>query len=391
MIPLACTLQEAGLALALLILAVVALGTIEMMRGTRGLRLLREIVPPDDRAWPPVSVIVPACNEERQVELALRSLLQQDYPSMEIIVVDDRSTDRTGEILDRLAGEFRQLKVLHVTELPAGWLGKNHAVHRAAQQATGQWLLFTDADVVMEPGSLRRAMSYAIENRCDHLAIAPSIHMHGTLLNMAASAFVIFFGFYAKPWKARDPRSSCHLGIGAFNLVRREAYEAIGTHRAIALCPVDDMKLGKLIKQRGFRQDVLLGQGMLSVEWYASFRELRNGLVKNSYAGLEYRFSALIAGTLVVGLLYVWPLVGLLVTGGWTQLAYALATGAAILACWDQSRYMGFNPRYAPLLPFSTLLFLHILWSCTLQTLREGSITWRGTRYSLDELRANNR
>jgi cellulose synthase/poly-beta-1,6-N-acetylglucosamine synthase-like glycosyltransferase len=389
-LPLACTVQEAGLAFAMVILLAVLAGAVEMMRGTRTLALLKELPPPLLTTWPRVSVIVPACNEERQLEAALRSLLKQDYENLEIIAVDDRSTDQTGVILDRLAKEFPRLMVLHITALPAGWLGKNHALQEGARRASGEWLLFTDADVVMEPTSLRRAVGYALEKRVDHLAIAPSIHMKGTLLNLAASAFAVFFGFYARPWKARDPRSPFHIGIGAFNLVRREAYQAIGTHQAIALSPVDDMKLGKLIKRRGFRQDVVVGRDMLTIEWYASFRELRTGLEKNSYAGVEYRLSLLAAGTVAILLVNVWPFLALFLTTGWTLAIYAVVAALTIFCGWDQARFLGFNPRFAWFLPASTLLFLYVLWSCTLKTIREGSITWRGTRYPLDELRKHN-
>ena len=139
-------------------------------------RLSRIAIPSDAReTLPTLSVLVPACNEASTLERAMQSLLAMDYPRLEIIAVNDRSTDGTGELLERLAAANPRLRVRHVTALPSGWLGKNHALHIASQEATGDWLLFTDADVVYTPDALLRAVSYARRVGADHLVVSPRI------------------------------------------------------------------------------------------------------------------------------------------------------------------------------------------------------------------------
>ncbi len=233
--------------------------SLQLALGRRHRRDLRDIPPPD--AFPLVSIIIPARNEERNLREALQSVLTQDYPNREIIVVDDRSTDRTGAILEEMTARQSGLKLLRVTRLPQGWLGKNHALHLGAAEARGEYLLFTDADVVMAPSALARAVGYMRKEGLDQLAVGPVVTMRGQVLNCFAGAFMVFFTLYARPWKVRDPKSSSHIGIGAFNLVRSEAYRAVGGHEAIAMRPDDDMKLGKLIKKKGFLQDLLGRQG----------------------------------------------------------------------------------------------------------------------------------
>ena len=282
--------------LAVLTLLFVLAVTIEFAIGNRSLRRLKSLPPFTGDKAPKVSVIVAARNEARKIERGLRSLLAQDYPNLEFIVVNDRSTDETRAILNRMAEENPRLYVLHVTELPGGWLGKTHALHCGADQATGELLLFTDADVVMERSVISRAVGYIRRANIDHVAVAPQPQMPGTFLNMFGGAFALFFGMYAQPWKASNPKSPRHIGIGAFNLVRAEAYRAIGGHRPIAMRPDDDMKLGKLLKKSGYRQDLVLGGEMITVEWYSSLGELVKGLEKNSFAGVEYNL-ALMIGT----------------------------------------------------------------------------------------------
>src|SRR5947199_2314204 len=246
------------LALATLIAHVAT--AIQVYRGVRSIRSLRDL-PPLAGPLPRVSIIIPARNEERNLEEALRSILALDYDNLEIDVVDDRSTDRTGEILDRLAAVEPRLRVVHVRELPPGWLGKNHALWLGAEKATGDFLLFTDADVVFEPSALRRAVGAMVSDGLDHLTASPEIARPSVLFELFIGAFSLFFALFTKPWKVRDPRSPHHVGIGAFNLVRAAAYRAAGGHRAIAMRPDDDLKLGKLLKTRGFRSELVFGQG----------------------------------------------------------------------------------------------------------------------------------
>lgn len=363
--------------------------TLDFVIGNRRLCRLRNLPPAPNDSLPAVSVVIAARNEERNLEHALQSVLRLDFPGLEVIVVEDRSTDATGAILDRLADQHSQLRVIHVTELPTAWLGKCHALQTGAAQATGPWLLFTDADIVLAPAALRRAVAWAESQQLDHLAVAPHIQMPGTLLPMFAGAFTVFFGMYARPWKASDPQSRHHIGIGAFNLVRTAAYRAVGGHGAIALRPDDDLKLGKLLKQHGCRQAMALGDGFVTVEWYASVPELVRGLEKNSFAGVEYNLAAVVAVSVAQLVFVVWPFAALLLTGGATR---GLNVALVALMAFLYADNAGFHrlPRWHWVgIPVTALLFQYIIWRAVILTLRRNGIDWRGTHYSLAQLKAN--
>ena len=375
--------------LAVVTLLAVLATAVEFAIGNRSLSHLGNIAPFQDRQPPKVSVVVAARNEARKIEAALRSLLTQDYPNLEFIVVDDRSTDETGAILDRLANKDPRIYVVHIMELPKDWLGKNHAQHFGAERATGDLILFTDADVVMERSVISRAVTYLHREEIDHLAITPHLQMPGLLLGMFGGAFALFFGLYAKPWKARDPKSPRHIGIGAFNLVRAEAYRAIGGHRAIAMRPDDDMKLGKLLKKHGFHQDLVRSDGLITVEWYSSVRELIRGLEKNTFAGVEYNLAIVVASSLAQLVVFVWPLVALILTHGATWwLNLAIVSALAILYI-DNAHCHGAKRWHCVGFPVTAILFQYIIWRATLKTLMNNGIDWRGTHYSLKELKAN--
>ena len=382
-----------SLAVAVLVFVLVAAVFVMMARGGTSLGRLADVAPPaDDAERPSVSVVVAARNEERHVAAALGSLLSQveaDGGGMEIVVVEDRSTDATGAILARMAAAHPALRVISVTELPAGWLGKNHALQVGAAAARGEVLLFTDADVVMAPGAIRRAAAYLVRTGRDHLAMAPAVRMPGRLLQAFGVAFGIFFSLATRPWRVGDPRSRAHVGVGAFNMVRASAYRAMGGHRAIAMRPDDDLKLGKLVKKHGFGQAFLIGAPDVSVEWYATLGEAVEGLKKNAFAGLEYRLSWVVAATVVHASLFLWPYVGLVVVGGPARWLYAASVVLLLLLFVGAAQSQGVPLTDAVLFPVASAVFLFIVWNATLWTLARGGIEWRGTRYSLAELRAN--
>jgi glycosyltransferase involved in cell wall biosynthesis len=363
--------------------------TLDAGLGMRKVRRLRDIPPIDPGRAPSVTVVVAARNEEDKIAPALASLLAQDYPHLTVLVVNDRSTDQTGAIVERLAAGSERLKVIHLQTLPGGWLGKNHALQRGAEAADSEWVLFTDADVVMEPTVVARAMEYAVREGLDHLTIAPKLVMPGAVLDAFAGTFAVFFARLAKPWKARDPKSRRHVGIGAFNLVRASAYESVGGHRRIAMRPDDDLKLGKVVKDAGLRQDLVIGEGMVSVEWYATIREAVRGLEKNTFAGLEYSVARVVGATLISLAVDVWPFAAVLVTDGPTRWLNLLSATLAMATYVASTRASGTRPAYALVYPFATLLILFIVVRSTVIALRNGGIRWRDTVYSLEELRRN--
>lgn len=352
-------------------------------------RLRDEPLPPEDWRAPTLSIVVTARNEERDLEAALDTLLSVDYPELELLVVNDRSTDQTGAILDRRAAENPRLTVAHLESLPAGWIGKNYAMQFGAERTRGEFVLFTDADILFQPTTLRRAVYYAQQHEIDHLAMTPEVQVPGFWLKSFVATFTIFFCAYFKPWNAKNPDSKAYVGIGAFNLLRRSVYLTVGGHQPIAMRPDDDVKLGKLVKMNGFRQELVAGLDLIAVPWYGSVREAIVGLEKNAFAGADYRLDVILGASLMMAVFNVGPFVAVFLTAGWTRLLFA-ATALLWLVCgWNSSRNLKQSGVYGLGFPISVLLFLFIQWRSTILTFVNNGIYWRGTHYRLDELRAN--
>ncbi|MEO8127630.1 MAG: glycosyltransferase [Bryobacteraceae bacterium] len=359
-----------------------------MIGGSRSIARLEDIPPITGADLPKISVVVAACNEEYGIEDALTSVLHQDYPDYEVIVVNDRSKDGTGEILRRMAQLNLRLRIIDIRELPPGWLGKNNALQRGADQASGSYLIFTDADIVMHPSVLARAVRYTLDHNLDHLAIPPRVDVDGVLLNSFIGAFALVFSMYVQPWKAKDPKSKQHIGIGAFNMVRTAVYRAAGGHQPIAMRPDDDMRLGRLLKHAGYRQDVVIGTALMSVEWYESFRQLVQGLMKNMFAGVEYNPALAIGSSIGQFIISVWPFAALVLTHGWTQILNAVIVAVIFILFAGSAGPAGIRRIYALTYPLAILVFCYIILRAMTVTLWNGGINWRGTHYSLSQLRA---
>ncbi|HKW76721.1 MAG TPA: glycosyltransferase [Terriglobales bacterium] len=362
---------------------------VDIARGNRATAYLKDAPCYSGEYVHRVSVIVPARNEERKIRAALQSVLRLDYPDLEFIVINDRSSDQTGAILAEIAAEDARLQVLTITELPAGWLGKNYALYEGAKRASGKLLLFTDADVVMEPSTLARAVTYLSANHLQHLAAMPAVHLPTLLSRFFCSAFGVFFSGYLRPWRAKDAATRSFIGIGAFNLVTADAYKQSGSHRMIAMRPDDDIKLGKLLKKAGYRQEMVFGMGLITVEWYSSLRELIAGLMKNAFAGLDYSVLMSISAGITVLLLNVWPFVAIFVARGLALILYVLAVIVMLLLISDANHFYELPRRYAFAHPLSAILFVYIIWKSMVLALWTRGIMWRGTHYPLRLLKAN--
>ncbi len=341
-----------------------------------------------------LTVVVPACNEAASIEVTLNSLLASTGLRLEIVAVDDRSTDETGSMMERVAARVNdggfaghRLKVLHIEELPGGWLGKPHALATAARTASAEWILFTDGDVRFAPEALAYALRYAIAERADHLVLMPDWvvgtagegAMHGAI--HALSAWTL------RLWRVADPKARDFLGVGAFNLVRRSAYEALGGFALLRMEVLEDLRFGWVLKRAGYRQRVVLGPGLASVRWAGSAWGVVRNLEKNLFA--LYRYKTPLALMAAFGLLMqiAWPLLAI-AAGGWARVA-GLATYGAIAGLYFASRKVTrVNPGYVLVYPLAAGLFLFALLRSTALALGRGGVVWRGTLYSLRELRA---
>jgi glycosyltransferase involved in cell wall biosynthesis len=337
-----------------------------------------------------VSIIVPARNEEPTIELGLSLLLALDYDNYEVIVVDDRSTDRTGEIIERVSASPQAhgcLRAIHVKELPTGWLGKTHAMWAAGEQATGDWLLFTDADVLFKPEVVRRALAYSESENADHVVVFPRILMKTPGERMMIAFFQTLFTFGHRPWRVADPDTKDHMGVGAFNMVRRTTYDAIGTYRALRMEVLDDMKLGKVVKNARFRQRNVFGEDLISIRWAIGAMGVVNNLTKNFFAILSFQWWRTLASAFGLLFLNLVPFAGACLTHGWMRLPYDIALGAIFLIYLGMSFKSSIPPYYFLLHPVSTLLFAYTLLRSMVLTLWNDGVTWRGTKYPLEELR----
>jgi glycosyltransferase involved in cell wall biosynthesis len=348
---------------------------------------LADVEAPVGSSLPTLAIVATAKDEGEHIESATRSLLAQEYPNARVIVVDDRSTDATGAILNRLAAEEPRLEVLRIAALPEGWIGKCHALAQGAARADTEWILFTDGDILMERDAVGRAVALALRDGYDHIAVAPDIATETLGERMFVGYFLAMFNASQGVWKASDPRSRAFVGIGAFNLVRREAYRRAGGHEAIRYELLDDMALGKILKRSGARQTLALHGQLIGTRWHAGVRGLILGLEKNAFAAARYSpafMSAAIAALLVltcvpyVGWLLPWPAARWLTALAWVGvfLTYAAGEGSGRIRAWQGLL----------LLP-GGLLYNYAMARSMVIALARGSVRWRGTSYPLRDLR----
>jgi len=338
-----------------------------------------------------LSVIVPACNEEAAIEGCLRSLLASEGIALEILAVDDRSTDATGRMMEAVADDAgaspHTLRVIHIPELPVGWMGKTHAMGLAAAQATGDWLLFTDGDVFYRPETLARALHFAEERAVDHLILYPTMIFQNFGERMMLSFLHALSIWGIRPWKIADPRARRdYIGIGAFNLVRRPVYDAVGGWSALRLEVLEDLRMGFTIKRAGYRQCAVFGRDLIRLRWAAGALGVVNNMTKNLFA--LFRFHVLVAA-LACGALFVLcllPFLSLLL--GWPGLVPAVLTLLALALLYARFHRLGLpNAAYALTFPAGAVLFLFALARSIFRTLLQGGVLWRGTFYPLPELR----
>ncbi len=336
---------------------------------------------------PLVSIIVPACNEATTLEPALRSLLQQDYPNLEIIVIDDRSTDTTFKIITKLAKEFQKIQVGQVKELPMGWLGKNHALYLGAKRARGKILLFTDADIIMKPSTLSRAVAYFMNTNLDHLSLifrnlAPGGLLNAMVVDALGGLFILL-----RPWNVRKKTSKTFIGVGAFNMIRSSAYWKLGGHATFKMHPIDDIMLGKKVKQQGLNQDCLQGGDFVQVRWYESLPEMIHGLMKNIFALYSYRIDYVVVALLGIIMLTIVPVWAVFISKGMARIFFVATVLCRVAVFVRNARGMNVSSTLFPWSLLTPYLTVYIIVKAVWTTIKNQGIEWRGTHYSLKELK----
>ncbi len=340
-----------------------------------------------DGSCPSVAVIIAVRNEELELKNALTSVCNLNYKNLKIIVVNDRSTDNSGRILSALKITYPNINIVNIDTLPPGWLGKNHALYEGYKSSQQEYLLFTDADVVYKSDVLQKAMTYCLQNQLDHLTILPEITTTSPLLQSVISTFIIILTAIQRPWAAKIKTSKASMGVGAFNLVKREAYVKAGTHKAIAMRPDDDLRLGAFIKATGGAADVLYGINELQVEWYKSINEFIKGLMKNAFSGFDYNVLKVIGG--VIGMLsfFVLPLPLIIIFGNWWErLMVLMMLLMQIILYW---KIPGSKTKwwFGLINMYGGIIVTYVIAKSALITIKNKGIYWRETFYSLKELR----
>lgn len=343
---------------------------------------------------PTLTVVVPARDEVEKISATLDALLQADYPGLRILVVDDRSTDGTGAIVDAYVAECAEkkpgkLEAIHITELPEGWLGKTFALMVATDNSVSDYLLFTDADVLFSPSILRRALVYARDSDADHLVVMPTVLVRSRGEGIVLG-FLQMLGLWAsRPWKVADPKAKFDvIGVGAFNMVRRDALNEIGGWLPQRLAVLEDITLGRRMKAAGMRQRVAFAPGLVLVHWAKGGFGLLNGMTKNLFSAFNFQPALLLLACSWIGVFCLLPLAGL----AWLP---TVLPALVILSCIGATyRVMGaesqIDARYAWLYPLGAVGLMFALLRSMVVVLVKRGVVWRGTFYPLRDLRRHN-
>jgi len=300
----------------------------------------------DDSAGPPesapkISVMVAAKDEEGCIEACVRTMLDQDYPDFEMVVCNDRSTDATAAIVQGIADEDPRLRLVNITDLPAGWCGKNNAMQTGIATTAGEWICMIDADCrQLSRRTLSVAMQYAMDNSTDLLSVLPRLEMKTWWENVVQPVCSGVMMIWFRPDKVNDPAAPNAYANGAFILIRRGVYEAIGTHEAVKDRLNEDMHMARLVKESGLRLRVIRGDDLYLVRMYTSFKQIIRGWSRIFYGtfGTLKRLVISLAVVTVMGLLpYVSACLGLAgwaagadPTWAWRALAIAGMAAAAM-------------------------------------------------------------
>lgn len=346
---------------------------------------------PQRKTWPKVVVIVPACNEEAAVEEALRSKLADGYPNLEVVLVNDRSTDRTGPIAEAIAQRDARVRVIHVTELPPDWLGKVHAMQQGVAATESEWILLSDADVHLAPGTLQRLVDAGETRHLDQVACLPELWPTTFLLDVVLCTFVRFFCIAARLWAVSNPRSSASCGVGAFNLVRRTALEKCGGLEALRMTVVDDVGLGQLIKKNGLRSGVYNGRDCVGLHFYRSLGEMARGVEKNVPALGNFSLLRLLLRVAIFLITETTLFAAVWLTSGYWRW---LCVAGIVIAIVTQARFCHWLRRPllpAFLVPLGALAFAVVVVRAGLLETWRGGIIWRGTLYPTAQLKSQQR
>ena len=380
---------------ALWVVAVVWLGI--LIVSLRGLARQSSLLPTADLSLtasdaPLVSILVPARNEEHRVlELCIRSILAQDYGRFEVIAVDDRSTDATAAILKTLARSDERLRVIEGAELPLGWLGKPYAMQQALDQARGEWILATDADMIYETSALRTAMDRLLKTQGDALTFIPRFEAGSFWERVMIPTWGWVFLMYALVYRIDDPESGRSVGIGGFFLMRRTVLDGVGGYNALKDEVMEDARLAERIKRSGARLFIDQAPALISTRMYKTFGEMWECSTKNWFSGVNFSlpfalfcvvsmYLAAVAPPLI-SILSVIALASNVSTNVSSLLIpAALAWLLQVLLMAFVSRFSDVSPVYALTVPLGVAVMYAMLFDSSIRISTGRGVTWKGRR-----------
>lgn len=352
-----------------------SLGSSKRMTSTRNVEL-------------PVSVLIPARNEERNIAQCLQGLLSQEYEPLEILVMDDRSEDDTANVVKRISMHDQRIQLLSGTELPPGWGGKNWACNQLADRATGEFLLFIDSDTILSPGTISIAVEEAAARDADLLSVIPN-RLSNCVIERLLFPFIDWAAFCWMPMKIAHKLRNSRLSatFGQFMLFRRAAYDFIGGHQAIRSNPFDDFELGRLIKKTGLTWTLFDGASRLRVLPYEGNKAAFRGVSRSLFPAFDFRVSVyalLLFMVICLGflpLLTLANMVGDTSENGVIRLVATVSVGMMLVPWIIVCRKFRHSTFVAPLYPFSIALMV-IVSLHSLVTYSFGGVMWKNRKLS---------
>ena len=346
--------------------------------------------------FPRVSILLAARNEQEMLPATLDSLLKLDYPDFEIILVNDDSSDRTGAIADQWAerhGARGKLRVIHNRRLPPGWRGKVHAMNLAAQAATGEWILATDADVVFHPSLLRQAVTLALRKNVQFLSLTPEVEMQSWAEKVVLPAFGLLLFMLFPLRLVNNPRSSRAMAAGAFLLMRHDDLKALGGYARLRDTLIEDLRMAELFKRNGRRTYLGVSRGVFYTRMYENWREVFEGLARSAWEGAGCSLGKVLAGVVAGSVLAVLPwisLAALLLAHGFAATPFiydpaiwaaAAASAASIVIYCPVVFFAGISPLYTFTLPLASIFYSTVSVVSAFRSLTGPGLRWKGRSY----------
>jgi glycosyltransferase involved in cell wall biosynthesis len=361
-------------------------------RFTKNMILLKNL-PVGHLRWPKVSFIVPACNEEEHIERATQTLLNIDYPNLEIVIVNDRSTDKTGEIAERVAKNDPRMKVIHIKELPAGWLGKVHALEKGIAATKGDWILLADADIHFSKTALKKALTYCETENLDFMTAVPDITTKNSILQMMIAQLFHQATVFFDPRRMNDPKNKTCYGQGAFMLVKRTTYERSEKLEWLRMEAIDDTGLALMMRRAGARMGAVAGKDEIQLEWYPSVRSFVHGVEKNAFAFSQYSLILLSGFLLTITTIFLGFTLAPALSDSILIQAFSVTSMIVYLAAIrsQMKNIMKLKLWQILLFPIAFIALPFVFLRAGLLAIWRNGIIWRGTFYSLDDLKKNQR